>query len=367
VRHAGSSASSGAARHAVGVARFLGMLEAGDPADLSPGPQDRGRGPGRARRAVTRGRVWVETERTLVVDSLEERRKRGGVVAAGFDVQDFDSRVGGGILAGAVAFRVFLFLVPFVYVVFTVLDLAAKTLNQDPAHLAKSVGITGVLASAVVNTQSVSVWQQLVLVVGATVAMVITARSLTKALYVVHWLVWRIDRVRPVGSAPFLTVIGVTFLLTAFGILINRYRSSSGLVGAIVSLVVISAASFGIWLWISRRLPHAAAPLPAFIPGAILFAIGMDVLHLLTTYWIGHLVARKTNLYGVLGVAVAVLFWVYVLGRITVGSVGLNAALWFRRNPPTDDPQAAASESLPPAATETEGESEPKSDGLISN
>jgi uncharacterized BrkB/YihY/UPF0761 family membrane protein len=60
-------------------------------------------------------------------------------------------------------------------------------------------------------------------------------------------------------------------------------------------------------------------------------AIGADALHVLTTYWIGHLVARKTHTYGSVGIALAVLLWVYILGRIIVASAGLNAALWYRR------------------------------------
>ena len=56
------------------------------------------------------------------------------------------------------------------------------------------------------------------------------------------------------------------------------------------------------------------------------------MLHLLTTYWIGHLVARKTSTYGSVGIALAVLLWVYILGRIIVASAGLNAALYRRQN-----------------------------------
>ena len=60
-------------------------------------------------------------------------------------------------------------------------------------------------------------------------------------------------------------------------------------------------------------------------------AVGADVLQLLTTYWIGNLVARKTSTYGAVGIALAVLLWVYIFGRIMVGSAGLNAALYYRR------------------------------------
>jgi hypothetical protein len=51
-------------------------------------------------------------------------------------------------------------------------------------------------------------------------------------------------------------------------------------------------------------------------------AIGADVLQLLTVYWIGHLVARKTSTYGAVGIALAVLLWVYILGRIMEGWLG---------------------------------------------
>lgn len=41
--------------------------------------------------------------------------------------------------------------------------------------------------------------------------------------------------------------------------------------------------------------------------------------------------ARKANTYGAMGLALAVLLWVCILGRIMVASAGLNAALWHRR------------------------------------
>jgi membrane protein len=94
---------------------------------------------------------------------------------------------------------------------------------------------------------------------------------------------------------------------------------------------VITTFSFTLWWWVSWQLPHARAPVLALVPGALIAAIGADVLHILTTYWTGDLVARKTNTYGAVGIALAVLLWVYILGRIIVASAGLNAALWDRR------------------------------------
>jgi len=290
-----------------------------------------GRAQGRMGRFMARRRRWLASEQIRVQAELETRRRRSGMVDAGFLVQELDARVGGGILAGALAFRLFLFMVPIVYVVFTVLGAASHALGQDPAHLASSAGITGILASTVVKVEQQGAWTQIPLLLGAIAAMFITAGSLLKALYVVHWLIWRVPRVRPAGLGPRLALIGVTLLASALGIAINDARNASGVAGAVIAVFVITALSFAGWWWVSWKLPHAPCPARALIPGALLMAVGADVLQLLTTYWIGHLVARKTSTYGAVGIALAVLLWVYILGRIMVGSAGLNAALWYRR------------------------------------
>ena len=201
----------------------------------------------------------------------------------------------------------------------------------EPGQLAGKAGITGILASTVVKVGDQSAWTQIPLVLGAVVAMFITAGSLLKALYVVHWLIWRVPRVMRAGLVPRLAVIGFTLFGSALDVAVNDVRNASGVAGAVLTFLLITALSFAGWWWASWKLPHAPTSARALTPGALLMAVGADVLHLLTTYWIGHLVARKTSTYGAVGIALAVLLWVYILGRIMVGSAGLNAALWYRR------------------------------------
>jgi membrane protein len=272
----------------------------------------------------------VVAERTRLLTDLIARRQRSGMVDAGFQVQELDARVGGGILAGALAFRIFLFMVPFVYVIFTVLGAIFGAVSQDPAQVARNIGITGVLASAVVRTQDQSAWTLAALVTGAMFALFLTAGGLLKALYVVHWLIWRVPRVMPTGLMPRLGLIGIALAASVIGVAVNYLRNSAGITGAVMAIVVITVVSFALWWWLSWRLPHESVPAQVLIPGALLMAVGVDVLHLLTTYWIGHLVARKTTTYGPVGIALAVLLWVYILGRVIVASAGLNAALAYR-------------------------------------
>jgi uncharacterized BrkB/YihY/UPF0761 family membrane protein len=305
-----------------------------DANDVSGEVASSGHTPGRIHRVAEHTHQRLASERRRLQDELTSRRQRSGVVDAGFQIQELDARVGGGILAGALAFRIFLFMVPFVYVVFTVLGAASHATSQDPAQLARDVGITGVLASAVVKTQEQGAWAQTALLAGAALALFLTAGSLLKALYVVHWLIWRVPRVMPTGLVSRLILIGCALAASGLGVAVNDVRNSSGITGAVIAILMVSALSFALWWWVSWILPHAPVPASALVPGALLMAIGADVLHLLTTYWIGYLVARKTSTYGPVGVALAVLLWVYILGRIIVASAGLNAALWYRRQNP---------------------------------
>jgi uncharacterized BrkB/YihY/UPF0761 family membrane protein len=280
---------------------------------------------------VDHRRRWVTAEQARLQEDLQTRRQRSGMVDAGFLVQELDANVGGGILAGALAFRLFLFMVPFVYVVFTILGGIARAMGRDPAQVSGDVGITGILANALVKIDQQSAWTQATLVLGAIVTLFITSGALMKALYVVHWLIWRVHRVMPAGFAPRLALIGFALVASALSVAVNELRVSAGIAGAVLAVLTITALSFALWWWVSWKLPHAPVPARALVPGALLMAVGADVLDLLTAYWIGNLVARKTNTYGAVGIALAVLLWVYILGRVMVGSAGLNAALWYRR------------------------------------
>ena len=53
------------------------------------------------------------------------------------------------VLAGAVAFRIFLFLVPYVFVAVVGFGVAAEAVDQDAGDLARQAGIGGLVAKAV--------------------------------------------------------------------------------------------------------------------------------------------------------------------------------------------------------------------------
>ena len=88
----------------------------------------------------------------------------------------------------------------------------------------------------------------------------------------------------------------------------------------------------GIWLLITLRLPHRAASWKALVPGAVLGAVGLELIHVFTAYVLAPYATAKEGTYGALGAAAALLLGLFVVSRLVVASAVLNATLWERRN-----------------------------------
>jgi membrane protein len=69
------------------------------------------------------------------------------------------------------------------------------------------------------------------------------------------------------------------------------------------------------------------------LPGAVLFGIGVQVLHVVTVVWIARSLESKSETYGALGAALTILLWAYLLGRLVTASASLNTVIWRDRSP----------------------------------
>jgi uncharacterized BrkB/YihY/UPF0761 family membrane protein len=91
------------------------------------------------------------------------------------------------------------------------------------------------------------------------------------------------------------------------------------------------AVPMGAWVFVSVQMPHApGVPWTAFLPGAVFFGVGIEVLHVVTVYWIASQVEHKTSTYGAIGFALALLLWAYLLGRLITTAAVVNETLWSR-------------------------------------
>ena len=96
--------------------------------------------------------------------------------------------------------------------------------------------------------------------------------------------------------------------------------------GAVVAAALTITSLAGLWLLVSVHLPHRSAHWKALLPGALLFGVGLAMLHLATLLLLIPQLERSTGVYGAIGVVTTSLSWFYLVGRLVVTAPILNVA-----------------------------------------
>ena len=249
-----------------------------------------------------------------------------------------DRQYGGGLLAGALAFRLFGALLPFALLLAVLLGYAASVERGAAEDAADATGISEAVLLSVADSARLSTGTRWVVSVGAFLALLWAAIWAARAIRAVHSIAWT-GGVEKMGQPLHGALILIAAIVAVIAV-ISGATAARELLGTVGLLIAFAAtlAFFGIWLWLEWLLPHGGAPLRALVPGAILVAVGIQVVHLGTALFIGEKVARASATYGSLGVAFTVLAWLYILSRIVVASAMLNAARWERRVQPPPHP-----------------------------
>ena len=285
----------------------------------------------RSRREEARRRqeaIQARMER-LSARAQEERGRRPWVDVL-FQVKDRDGEVAGGIIAGALAYRLFLWLLPFGLVFVGGLSVISGASSDSPRGLASKFGVGGIVSHSLENaSKSYSGWYALI--VGVPILMFAT-RSVLRVLIGTHRLAWGDVK----GTRPKPTFLDATKLL---GVFIGYFalaglaawaRAHSPAAGLVATLVVIAGFT-GLWLWTSTRLPHREATWVDLVPGALVVGIGVGIVQVLAAYLLGPYALEKQGTYGALGLAAALLLGLWVLGRLLIGGAEINATLWDRK------------------------------------
>ena len=277
----------------------------------------------------------LEQIRSGAMATARSLRRRSPVADGLARAWEHDTEVGGGLMAGALAFRLFLFLVPFVLFMFTLLGSASTLSESSPTEMAKRAGISGVLATGIVNTESLSGGQKWVIVFVAGYAMIMAARSVVSTIVASTCLVWQIPRVKIKKFRPALLFIAFIAVVSWLTSQLGQLRNAAPAPGIVLTIAWLAIPLLAGW-WLMARLPHRNAPVWALLPGATILALGLQLMHVFTVVYISRSASSKSETYGVVGVALATLLWCYIAGRLLIATAVINAALWRRfesRNP----------------------------------
>ena len=240
-----------------------------------------------------------------------------------------DKAVAGSELAGALAYRLFLWFLPFVLMLVAGLGAYADASDQTPREVADRLGLAGLVVHSVAAAASSNArWYPLAL--GIPILVYLT-RSLLRSVVAVHRLAWGLEPRRGhLTSANVLLFLLAVVASLAVAAFVSASVGTSPwfwVVDAPLAVIVRGA----IWLGLSRRLPGRDRRMSTLLPGAVIVGVGflaVNVVTQLVIVWLGN---TREDTYGALGLAATILFSLWLTSRVIVVSAVADAALWSRR------------------------------------
>jgi uncharacterized BrkB/YihY/UPF0761 family membrane protein len=282
-----------------------------------------------ARARADAARARAEATRT----DLEQRRSSNPWVDTGLRLHEANAVIGGIVLAGALAFRLFLFFIPYVFTFVVGLGQYSTTASAEEA--AQAGGMSGLAATAVADAASMSQGARWTALATGAIATLWAARGLYRVMRLVYGLAWQVQL--PSVRRPWLAPIVIVALTAGVGLNARGLKwTRDHLGGTGIGLTILAGVAMGaLWLLVSLHLPRAdGTRWVDVLPGAVLVGVGGQALHLATVvYFVGR-VASLGERYGSMGTALGVLSWAYMLGWLMTMAAILNAVVHGVRNRP---------------------------------
>lgn len=253
-------------------------------------------------------------------------------VAAALESLDREQRTGAGLLAGGLAYRLFFWIVPFGLVLAGIASFWAHTGAGSLQSTAKTFGMGAVAARSATTAFESEEHARWYFLVAGTVLLLYFGLGVVRALRVASFLAWGIPPRRmtraPAAALAFTLILSFAIAASAS---VSWVRANGHGTGFVATLAV-SVVYLTIGVYVLGLLPRPEdATWRTMLPGAVLFAVGSEVIHLIVVYYLAAKLERSPSLYGSLGAATVVLLWLYMTARLMVAALFLNATVWRRR------------------------------------
>jgi uncharacterized BrkB/YihY/UPF0761 family membrane protein len=269
--------------------------------------------------------------------AIEARRPRVRSVDATLSVYERDRDRAGFLLAGALAYRLFLWLLPFTLLIVGVLGFLEASDHDNPSDLADNLGVVGLASKSVSEAAADAEHARFIVLLIGIPALYLASLGALKAFRAVSALAWGVP-VGPLGRKPLavlgsLGVIAAFFTVTFIATAIRHESPGPGVIATVlIGIAYVWLAILVLWI-----LPRASVHWTALLPGAIAIGLGLQAIHLVNVYFISYRISTASETYGALGVAAAILLSLFLIGRLFVAGVILNATLWEQQNARNND------------------------------
>ena len=293
---------------------------------------------------VSRTKRRVEATR----ERLVARRPHSAGVDTTLSAIERDRERAGGLLAGALAHRLFLWLLPFTLVLVAGLGFLEASSKDGPEQLSDHSGIVGIASQSISRAATDAEHTRFIALFVGLPTLYFASVGAIKAFRTVSALAWGVrDDAKwnkPLAVLGFLGLLLAAFAVLVAGAAIRHASPGPGVVATILAIFgFVTIAYAGLWV-----LPRPDAPWTSLLPGAVLIGFGLQAIHLLTVYVISYKVSTSSETYGALGAAAGLLLSLYLMGRLFVAGVIVNTTMWERDHPPPEQDQANIGEVQSP-------------------
>jgi membrane protein len=240
-------------------------------------------------------------------------------------------RVNASVLAGHLAFRVFLFLVPLLLVAVAALGFASAE-GVDVQDQGENLRVGQALAGSIADAGESAEEGRFRTGVIGVIALLTAASGLVAALRLVVATVWGV----PVRQATHSKLKTMAWLLPGIalicaGIATRQWLTRRGILlerfGVLLAILLNSVTLLGLF-WI---LPRRTTTWTDLVPGAVAAAAGFLGLNIASAVYFTEKLHKSSEVYGALGVAVTTLLYLFFVGQIVVVATIVNT-IWFDRD-----------------------------------
>jgi membrane protein len=259
------------------------------------------------------------------LDEYGERWKWFGTVLA---VQKRYSELNGNFLASAVTLTAFLSIFPLLLFAIAIVGFVAAGNTNFSADVIEYLGITGEAEKSINNALTTAQDSRRAASIIGIVGLLWSGLGLVAAVQYAINAAWQVA-----GKGWRDKLKGLVWLAGAALLFLTSFATST-VIGVLpkflLPLTTLAALSLnlGLWVWTFKVLSTRDIDWKSLLPGAVVAAIGLEILKAIGAFYVPRAVASASAVYGTLGVVFAVLAWLLFFGRLVVYAAVVNVIQW---------------------------------------
>ena len=267
---------------------------------------------------LTRAEEWVD------------RQDPGSFSGAAIGAWRRYRAVDGPLQSALLSLYVLVAIVPALLVMEEYLDANPASLaNQLVHHYGLQASTASLLNGVLVHNRQHEIGSALFAIAGA----LFFGLNFGRVLQLVHARAWQLELPSKLtDQALYATVLlGLYGLILLLLVQLSELKGAPGWVGDVLAIgwVALLVAFF---VWAPWRLTHRRVSRRDLLPGAVLTAVGLVVLMLVSSFVMDFWVNLYARDYGGLGVVLAIYFWIAFSSAVIVGAASASPALAERRS-----------------------------------